>query len=350
MKVFEKIKVTLKDKTTIRIFKFLNIPIFRTDKNKNKNRIFFFKSIDTNYTNKNLFFYLKVNLNNKYSMKALQQWIDIVNCMNADFIIVCDSNKLKNSILKNIKFYDENIKFTKSLRKPLKNIVKNIVTGFWANAAYAHMTTFFHAQKHDIKEFWNIDADDTIILAEPSKVSEILHSAQIYAQTNNVSLFSFDMWRSRTRSKAWTFGITYTRNVNNFIKNFKNANKSWQKDYIDVDQALNIDWYCTFLKNTGFAKIETFFVENCGFIHLGDCIFDPVGKFICFFKENTVCYPILIDLYKNNSLGKILISDDCIKINSDIEIIDGLKVLEKLLVYNDLNFPQKLKTLWKIED
>lgn len=347
MKVIELEKINLKNRK-IRRVKFFNLTILQYEKNKNcKNVVKFFPQNKTEINRDNTFFYLKVNSYSFYTIKALQHWIDIIHYFNGDFIIICDNNKLKRYILKNVKFYNENIKFIQSIKEPLKNIVREIITGFWANAAYAHLTTFFHAKKNGIKNFWNIDADDTIIAAPPQEVAHFLQQVEQYAIENDISLFSYDMWRSRTRSKAWTFGVTYTRNINQLIDKFKIADRRWQEEYKNCDQALNIDWFCTYLRDNHLAKIETFYTENCYFLHMGDFIFDPVGKFISYFKNKTVNYPLINTLYNNHEMGQIPIANDSIFVNSSITEESSSKFLNSLLIYDE-KYPKLLANLWGI--
>lgn len=347
MKIFELEKINLKDEK-LRLFKIWNFIFFKLRKNGVKNKIEFFPPNNKKIYNNKPFFYLKVNSHSGYTIKALQHWIDIVHFMDGDFIIICDKEKLKKFILKNIKFYNANVKFIKSIKKPLKNIVKEMVTGFWANAAYAHLTTFFHAQRNGIKEFWNIDADDTIIAMQPQKAVELLRNAENYAKKQDISLFSYDMWRSRTRSKAWTYGVTYTRNYEKLIGLFELVDRKWQKDYLNCDQALNIDWFCTYLKDNQLAKIETFYTENCYFLHMGDFVFDPVGKFISCFKNNAVNYPLLNNLYRNPKMGIIPIAQDSILVNSGITEEESIKFMNNLLIYDE-NYPKLLASLWGID-
>ncbi len=348
MKLFKLEKINLKNKK-IRKVKFLNLTILQYEKEERlqKNVIKIFPSNKTKINKERPFFYLKVNSYSFYTVKALQHWIDIIHYFNGDFVIICDKEELRRYILKNVEFYNENIKFVRSIKKPLTKMVQEIITGFWANAAYAHLTTFFHAQQIGIKSFWNIDADDTIIAAPPEEVAQLLQKAEQHAIENDISLFSYDMWRSRTRSKAWTFGVTYTRNINQLIDKFKTADRKWQKKYKDCDQALNIDWFCTYLKDNHSAKIETFYTENCYFLHMGDFIFDPVGKFISCFKNNAVNYPLLCTLYKNQDLGQIPIAKDSIFINSNISEESSVRFLNSMLVYDE-KYPKLLAKLWRI--
>ncbi len=348
MKLFYIEKISLKQEK-LRNFKFLNFTLIKYRTNGREYNIEYFPKTKEIINKDVPFFYLKVNSYSEYTIKALQHWIDIINYMNGDFIIICDKDRLKKFILKEVKFYNENIKFIKSIKKPLRKIVKEIITGFWAKAAHAHLTTFFHAQKYKIQEFWNVDADDTIIAASPKEVACLLKKVEQYAIDNDISLFSYDMWRSRTRAKAWTFGVTYTRNNSQLVELFKKADRKWQKDYINCDQALNIDWFCTYLKNNNLAKIETFYFENCYFLHMGDFIFDPVGKFISCFKSNKVIFPLLCNLYNNYKMGEIPVSNDCIKIDTLKDVKDSLNFIQTLFVYNKNDYPEKLKRLWEIE-
>ena len=126
----------------------------------------------------------------------------------------------------------------------------DLATGEIAIGCPSHLTTFYHAKQNNIKEFWNIDADDTMFALEPEDIMSILQNVENYSKTNNIDAMSLDMWHSRTRQRHWSFGITY---INNFSEIFNIldslTNTDWQNNYKDCDVAFNLDWFFTYLKD-----------------------------------------------------------------------------------------------------
>ncbi len=360
MKLFEKIKIQLINGKSRQI-KFLGFPIFQydviyTENKKNKRYYFPFIKKNKNYTNENketTVFYLKMNIDTNISMICLQHWIDTINLLDADFYIICDNKKLQNNILKYIIFKNSNIKFISSIRNPLSNLVKKLVSKNWINAAYAHLTTFFHAKQNNIRNFWNIDADDTMLIINSEKITEILKQAQKYAIDNNINAFSLDMWNSRTRGKYWSFGITYINNSNSFVEIFNNLqNNNWQKNCLFNDD-INLDWYFTYLKQKNISQIKTFYIENTYFMHscrLGNEFFtNIVGSYLCYWTNNKVIYPIISNIFEDEQLGIIPINKECIKLDIGIKKEECLNYAIRNIT--NLNIlPEQLANLWNIKN
>ena len=126
-----------------------------------------------------LVFYLKVNSRTyNVSLPCLQSWLNIVNEMKGDFYLLCDDDGLEQRILENIVFETSEIKVIHSNRSKFKKQIKNICSPRWVNAAYAHISVYLHAQKHGIREFWNIDADDTMIFAPSKNIAKFLENSK----------------------------------------------------------------------------------------------------------------------------------------------------------------------------
>lgn len=350
MKIIEKIKIKHKiDK--LRVIKILGIPILYYKKN-NQGKSIKFKwefSKNTKVSRDKICFYLKVHNDDETMYRCLQNWIDVVDAINGDYFIICDSDKLKSKIMRKIFFPDLNIKFIKSQRKKLEKVISKLTTGFWGNAGCAHATTFYHAAENGIKEFWNIDADDTMILFKPNTVAQILEKVQDYAKNNKIEIFSLDMWRSRTRNKAWTFGVTYIQNPIKFIDIFNKETGVWKKDYEGFDNALNIDWYITYLKNSGKVKAESFYIENSSFIHFGptrNFLTNIIGSYICNWQNNKLTFPIIVEIYKNKELGIIPISKECVKFDLGLNLEDSVQFQKDILIQQ---YPAVLRKLWCLE-
>lgn len=319
MKFYKKIEVNL---LLGRLFRFylLGLPLFqvevRTDGKMNFSLpLFQKKSIDKSKP----VFYLKINRDEEYTFLCLQHWINTLNALGNDFIIICDKPELELKVLRRIRFASSNIKFINSCKNSfLKSFVKIVATKWWKKATFAHLTTFYHAQKHSITKFWNIDADDTMFALEPEEIATMLRRVEDYANSVNIKTISLDMWRSRTDKNHWSFGITY---VNNFkeifdtLKNIKTAD--WQKNYTHLALAFNLDWFFTYLKDNNLFKIETFYFENTSFIHWGSFLINTIESNICTWKGNKLSYPVLLNIYNDKTHGQIPIADDCIKFELD---------------------------------
>lgn len=262
-------------------------------------------------------FYLKVNRCEHFAFVSLQQWINIINELNADFYIVCDKKEVKEKILEKIVFKNSNIKFIKSAKNKLKNIVKNIATPCWENATYAQLTTFLHADKNGMKSFYNIDADDTMFVCESKKAAQILLEAKKYADKNNIKAFSFDMHVTQFRNQHWSFGITYTRTDFNWMKLFNsNKDKKWQDIYIkNHNEQFNLDWFMTYLKTIYNDKIQTFYVENLLFIHWATLFCLHIGYSVQRTFNGYTLYPLFDYFNTDKQLSKVKIPAQVIKLD-----------------------------------
>ncbi|MGI0406468.1 hypothetical protein ACRE1S_03680 [Helicobacter himalayensis] len=313
-----------------------------------KNKIIFLpqKKKDT----KNAPFYLKVHLQNQHFVfLCLQHWIDIAETLRADIYIVCDNLELKRMIYKKIIFKNPQISFITSRNKMTKSIVKKLLHKYWYGAGMAHLTTFYHAKKMGYPSFWNIDADDTIILSQAELVAKALKHIESYADTNNINIFSLDMHRSRTRSRTiwidWTFGITYTKNYECFIQAFEKGVYDY-KALNKLSEAINLDIVVAYLKNTNFnAKIETFYIENSHFIHWckGD-FFTTFSAYICVWHNEKVEFPIYTEILQDEKLGIFDIADDCIRFECGFNEDENLKFMFEYLTY-----PYFKQAKWQIE-
>ncbi len=301
------------------------------------------------FDNKKPVFYLKINRDTDYTYLCLQHWIDTLDYLDRDFYILCDRQKLEKNVLRKITFYNTNIKFIKSCKNSaLKKIVDKIATKWWFNATFAHLTTFFHARQNKINKFWNIDADDTMFALEPQEIGNLLKNVEKYAAKEDIKTLSLDMWHSRTRKKHWSFGITYNNNFLEIFDIFNSLkNSSWQKFYEKYDIAFNLDWFFTYLKDKMKYKIESFYVENCYFIHWGNFIINPIGSSICHWHAGILAFPVLSEIYKDNDLGKIPVANDCIKFEINKTCDFGDFVYKYLS--NIKHFPKELQNLHRVK-
>lgn len=273
-------------------------------------------------------FYLKVNNISNTSIQCIQHWVNIVGWMKADFYFVCDNPLLEQLIYERVHFDNKNIKFIKSVHYPLNRIVRNLSTSFWKKATYAHLTTFYHAQKNKIRNFWNIDADDTMLLVEAPRAAEILKKAKNYADENNLSAFSLDMHTSRTHGIHWSFGVSHIINNVKISKLLDFGKSDWYKHYLGIEPK-NLDWYMNYLKDfMPNYKVMSYCINNLLFLH--DTEFFTAG-WLSFmqYKNEVIEYPIFKKFYELDDIGLayIPLHKDVIKFDLNIEEKEGLDFL-----------------------
>jgi hypothetical protein len=275
-------------------------------------------------------FYLKTNGGDNFQIKCLLHWIDIVEEYGADYYILVDNADLRERIRL---YYVENgkaepkflesdrktfnkvfvtpYKFTKGrlrrnmmrltikllrskflsklcgswriselikkkLDAEMEEILRHpgfadspIIAGRWINIGAALFTPFVHAKLNNIEYFWNIDADDTMLMANPEQCEKILKEAETFAKKNSIDIFSLDFWY--TQRIQWTFGISFVKNHFDAIKICLQASKLTDKlrsyqiaPHVYYQQ---IDGFFGFLRYAGLLNIETFYVENLYFEH-----------------------------------------------------------------------------------
>ena len=273
-----------------------------------------------------MFYYLKVNRNEGYMIRNLKHWLEIISYdEDAEYLILCDKEEVKNRIIDRIEGIDEK-SFIRSNRSTseLVEITRNNTSDFWNNAAYSHLTTFYDARKRQLSDFWNIDADDTTFCAEPERVYEILKDAKSQAVSNGFAAFSFDMSYSRRNGTFWSFGVTYTSNSPDwFSVMMEHCHDGFfrKKGYADQGLAECIDTYFTYLGKCGDVKLGTFYVENCKFVHYSnDFVYRPWCSWFAIYKDGMI-YKLLLDGFMGlSSIGQKSICHDVVKI--DINLTD----------------------------
>lgn len=277
--MFKKVKINY-TKGKLRQIRFFNLPIIQyelTNERKLKQIVFpLFRKVKTNRP----VAYLKINSKNwYYSIFCIHHWINIVSTMGCDFYILCDDIDIEYKLLSEIPFQTSNIKFLKSDRHTLKKYIKNLCSKRWINAGYSHLTTYLHAKKNNIKEFWNIDADDTSFFEQPEIIANALIQIENLTRQNNFHAMSLDMHRSSFHGLHWTFGVTFTRlevdnDVISLIKNIKNNDwaKAYYKHVLNTNiPDSNLDAFFTYLKDKNKIKLGTFNINNVYFMHWGVC-------------------------------------------------------------------------------
>lgn len=296
-------------------------------------------------------FYLKVNANTRYSIISLKHWLDVVECSRGRAYIICDNTALRRKIYRELFPSLHNVVFIKSNRYKLIRLIPHIVSKNWLFAGFAHFTVFTHAVSHKITDFWNIDADDTFICAEPYIICNLFDEIELFANRRDVSLFSLDMWYSRSRKKSWTFGVTYTRNAKNTWAVIKanSYDSAWKLNYMKLDNGVNVDWYMTFLRDTHKLRVETWYCENLYFIHFGPgglLLHNMIGCNFCTWKENRLLFPIILQVFSDETHGSIPIAEDCVKFTVNIGQNESLDYLYRF----NLNYLSPiLQKLWNVD-
>lgn len=290
-------------------------------------------------------FYLKINRDETFAYRNLERWIDISCLFGADCYILCDQEKIKDTILRKNLLLGQTIFIHSDRNTENKRIAQNITTDEkWLNAALAHMTTFWNANANGYDYFWNIDADDTFMCLSSERIKELLMLCESYAEEQQIDGFSLDMWRTVTGGGHWSFGITYI-----------NAHRNWhyiiEKHSTDLDYKnrndsirSNIDWFFTYLKEVEKnIRLETFCFENLKFIHYaGDFIDKPIDSGFYHWKNGKLMFPMLVYCFGMEEIGRLDIAKDIIRFEMDIEDREARGVLAF--------YVQGWNVLWKNAD
>ena len=270
--------------------------------------------------NDNTLVYFKINRFEHFTVECINKWIDAISVYDLQYVFVCDNDVLKHEVLKKCNLNDNFTGFLKSDRRGLKKIAKNLYTDKWEFATYAHLTPFYHAKLVGKRNFWCIDADDTMFLMKSDKIAMIMQEVEKISIKSEISAISLDMWRSKTLGKHWSLGVLYINDNIDFCKVFASiTNNQWMQELNIVDDAYNLDWFMTYLKDIKKYNIQSFYVENAGFIHWSDnLIINNSSSWINMWKDGKVVYPIMKYIYQDDRYGVIEIAD-CIKIDVGID-------------------------------
>lgn len=241
-------------------------------------------------------FYLKVNLDFPFAIRCLQYWLDVISIYRGGVVIVCDKPALKKTILDRCRFKN-GLNFIESEISEQKHYVENIYSPRWYNAAYAHLTTFYHADKTDVQKYWNIDADDTQFCLPPEKTAEVLKNVENYAEKNSIDAFSLDMHASRTANAHWSFGITYISDNSKIFALLKNPDADWQS-FKKLD-LYNVDWYMSYLRDKNKIRAESFYLDEMYFIHFGFLYKFDVHLHGLYHFQNNKCYMPFYNILDN---------------------------------------------------
>lgn len=323
-KIFNLIKIKSENGDKKKVLRFFNKPFLKFYKLKDKKyTITYIKRKTKNYDE---VFYLKINDVKEYSLRCLQKWIDIANEFSGKVYIVCDNDKVKKQILKDIVFYDDDVEFIGTRIKKILPYVKAISDKFWYKAVWAKLAIFLHAKEHNYTNFWKIDADDTLFILPIERVKEFLQNAKNIAIKQEIKAFSLDMHTSKLYGKYWSFGVCYIDNTIDWFSIFKEKmSSSWKNDYRkNYYEPMNLDWFFTYLRDIGIVNIGTFYIDNVYFVHYGDRSSNFVTK-IYHWENGQFIFPLLELCGLNNKENK--------------------NIYEKVIKIGEFNFNESRKTL-----
>ncbi len=299
-----------------------------------------------------MFFYLKINQNEHFAYRNLQNWINVIAGLEqARMVVISDKPEITENIMNSCRLIP-GIEFISSERneRVLKELCEEVTDNRWRNAGYAHLTTFWHAsQQKDCEAFWNIDADDTFLCLSEERTREALIAAEQKARQEGILLYSLDMHSSRGKGEPWSFGITYTDNHIDWFAFMKNeaSHPLWdqaRKIESDLLHLLNIDMFFTYIlkKHYGEGKkriIGTFYLDHSWFIHyskdfLGLAFFSGLYQW----RNEHIYTPLFSDLLKAGKFqeGQV-IPENVDKIDLSITEDESLWGLQKYVFFGPLN-------------
>ena len=289
-------------------------------------------------------FYLKINRAVQDTRRYLWAWLEAISKIpNAKIYIICDKPELTNFIKAEINFGGLDYEFMESNRTSpeLQYIVvdSGAIDEGWKFAAYAHLTTFLHARDMGYKDFWGIDADDIKLYISPERIAELLTTAKTYANENKIKLFSLDIWTTWFTGH-WSFGVVYTDNSVDWIKIFREHCKDPYlfERYVKPFDKINIDWFCTYLREITAVKIETFYFENLRMIHdSGSPYFNPLGS-IRYWRNGKLKFSVLENNDATSELYSLSVPDDMIRLDIGLTAEEATEALKR-----DMYFEQRAR-------
>ena len=219
-------------------------------------------------------FYLKINRETDDAIVCFFNWVRICEELGADYYVVCDNNNLKNKLIGVSGAGDcvssKNSRFISSYRDELIVLCNHLVDDYWRNAAYAALTPFIHAKRNGFKRIWNIDGDDTMLLADTRTSGELLLKVEEYSEKQQIDCLSLDMHYSHVSFNAhlrhWSLGIVCA-NMNTDYIDILETGKNLAKKMHYSPHIWNIDSFFSFLHDSRLLQCETFDFNNLWFSH-----------------------------------------------------------------------------------
>ena len=287
-----------------------------------------------------MIYFLKTNTDTKYAYRNFQLWINNISAKDNNPIIltVCDNDSIAKKLDNNIDWRGTKHELIQSCRKETKDIISKVANQKWENAGFAHLTPFYYAKNNGLPEFWNIDADDTLMCIDKNDAARVMIQVESEAQKNKIDIFSLDMWRSRSKGNHWSFGVTYVSGGIDWIEKIKDCNyEGINKEFSDRVRPKNIDEFFTYIKNHDVsANIGSFYIKNLMFIHYSeDFLYNPIQSSVYKYRDGVIEYPILLNVFGVNSMGTIPVYEDVNAIDLGLCMDDCEYFLAKISNYTE---------------
>lgn len=278
--------------------------------------------------------YLKVNINNDFVYSILSHWVQTyLSLKDSHLYLLCDKAEIIETIRTQDQSICDRVEILKSMREEpeICEVADPVLSQHWRHAGVAHLTTFWHAKQTGCEAFWNIDADDLFLAAAPEKLASVMKEVQIKAKQEGIHAFSLDMHTSRLRGMHWSFGLTYTDNTIDWFSLMRWYIQPYNLMRTAMGDMSNLDWFFTFLrKKAPECRLESFYIEHLRFIHYCyDFIRRPNIGGIYYCENDRYITPIIRDLLGAKKLGDLPISQDVIKIESDITREESISWLQR---------------------
>ncbi len=242
--------------------------------------------------------YLQINREAPYTLDCIQMWLYVAEKLGAEYWFLCDNYRLAHRVLKMCSFPDSNIRFIRSKNLRILKQARYLCSQGALPLTKAQLTPFYHAKKNRIEQFWKIDADDTMFLASPEKISKAMEQVAKITEKQGKAAVSYDMWFTHMSGRHWSFGITYISGKLDFTEIFsKLKDKSWMNEMKQYTDWFNLDWFFTYLREKK-VPLGVFHLDECLFIHWGDNLRNPYNSWISEFSGEELRYPIIEFIYR----------------------------------------------------
>lgn len=261
-------------------------------------------------------FFLKINRSDDFAVENLSRWLDAARMLKEDCYVICDKQEIVDKIKKRLFLLQDVVFLTSIKNDETEELVKLVARArVWHNAAYAHLSTFIYAKQYGYSHFWNIDADDTWMCIPMPKLKKCLMMIEEYAQKENYTAFSLDMWKSVKKGKCWTFGVAYIENEMDWKAVFLKYGR--QKAYENADNE-QMDSFFYYLERKSGLKIGTFYFENLRFVHYSsNFLKEPVAAGIYHWHDGLLEFPIR-KCFRLDEYSDFKIFDTCVRFDAKI--------------------------------
>ncbi len=289
--------------------------------------------------------YLKVNFLAPFVFRNVQRWVDVFEgAKDVRYFLVYNSEAIKAALEKAVRFQGNMAGFIPVYKfEATEKVVRNTCKDNWHNAAFMHLTPFFHAVSNGIEDFWSIDADVCHVCLSGQRTWKLLAYASEYAVEQAIDLFSLDIWQSSMKhlqnKNLWTFGIAYVRE-NKKVLEVLQAHLE-DETFAKVNK-VHIDIFFTYLSICGL-KIASFYFENLQFILYGNDFFArPCSTGLYQYGKRKIMFPLLYYCIGAKSRGCIPLADNVVKFDIGITKKEGAEELSALsMVQQKITFTGK---------